>query len=48
MDNKEELHAQIERIINRNKDDVEFLRWALLRVKTVDRRRMEQLYPCKQ
>lgn len=48
MDNKEELHAQIERIINRNKDDVEFLRWALLRVKTVERWRMEQRYPCKQ
>lgn len=48
MDNKEELHAQIERIINRNKDDVEFLRWALLHVKTVERWRMEQLYPCKQ
>lgn len=41
MDNKEELRDQIEHIINRNKDDVEFLRWALLHVKTVERWRME-------
>lgn len=40
MDNKEELLDQIKCIINRNKDDVEFLRWALLHVKTVGRWRM--------
>ena len=40
MDNKEELRDQIERIINRNKDDVEFLRWAALRLKTVERWRI--------
>lgn len=43
-----EIRSQIDCILNRNKDDVEFLRWALLRVKTVERWRMEQLYPCKQ
>lgn len=41
MDNKEELRDQIDAILNRNKDDVEFLRWALLHVKTVERWRME-------
>lgn len=42
MDNKEELRDQIDAILNRNKDDVEFLRWAVLHLKTVERWRMEK------
>ncbi len=39
---KKELLEQIDRILSRNKDDVEFLRWAVLHLKTVERWRMEK------
>lgn len=36
-----ELREQIDRILSRNKDDEEFLRWAALRLKTVERWQQE-------
>ena len=39
---KKELLEQIDRILSRNKDDVEFLRWAVLHLKTVEHWRMEK------
>lgn len=36
-----ELREQIDRILSRNKDDEEFLRWAALWLKTVERCQQE-------
>lgn len=36
-----ELREQIDRILSRNKDNEEFLRWAALRLKTVERWQQE-------
>ena len=36
-----ELREQIEKILSRNKDNEEFLRWAALRLKTIERWQQE-------
>lgn len=36
-----ELREQIEKILSRNKDNKEFLRWAALRLKTIERWQQE-------
>lgn len=36
-----ELREQIDKILSRNKDNEEFLRWAALRLKTVERWQQE-------
>ncbi len=36
-----ELRKQIEKILSRNKDNEEFLRWAALRLKTIERWQQE-------
>lgn len=43
MENKmiKELREQIDKILSRNKDNEEFLRWAALRLKTVERWQQE-------
>lgn len=40
-DRIKELREQIDRILSRNKDNEEFLRWAALRLKTVERWQQE-------
>ena len=40
-DRIKELREQIDKILSRNKDDEEFLRWAALRLKTVERWQQE-------
>lgn len=36
-----ELREQIDKILSRNKDNEEFLRWAALRLKTIERWQQE-------
>lgn len=40
-DRIKELREQIDKILSRNKDNEEFLRWAALRLKTIERWQQE-------